>query len=171
MTSQISALQSQLDDAKNLSTQLRTSNKTLRDELRKVQSSVQLMERSRNPGVGYWSSANNNANASGSGSGPASVGGVVPSQSNASIRSGMTTPGSEIVGNPHAMTTPTNEKDPRKSLESVDRNGTMASSSSSGVKSPAPSDANKDEEEVNLEVSRVFDSTLQLRLARTRKSG
>lgn len=34
--------------------QLKQGNKTLRDELRKVQSSAALLERQRNPGVGYW---------------------------------------------------------------------------------------------------------------------
>lgn len=48
------SVQTQLDEAKALQAQLRQNNKTLRDELRKVQSSVQLMERQRNPGVGYW---------------------------------------------------------------------------------------------------------------------
>ncbi|KAG6334299.1 hypothetical protein ID866_4796 [Astraeus odoratus] len=32
------------------------ANETLRDELRKVQNSVTLLERQRNPGVGYWTS-------------------------------------------------------------------------------------------------------------------
>jgi hypothetical protein len=58
---QISTLSGQLDEAKTHATTLKNNNKTLREELRKVQSSVQLMERSRNPGVGYWSSSNNNA--------------------------------------------------------------------------------------------------------------
>ena len=47
-------VQKQLDEAKALHAQLRQNNKTLRDELRKVQSSAQLLERQRNPGVGYW---------------------------------------------------------------------------------------------------------------------
>ncbi len=34
--------------------QLKQGNKTLRDEMRKVQSSAALLERQRNPGVGYW---------------------------------------------------------------------------------------------------------------------
>ncbi|KAI6162251.1 hypothetical protein EDD17DRAFT_1886404 [Pisolithus thermaeus] len=46
----------QADESKARESQLRTHNKTLREELRKVQSSVTLMERQRNPGVGYWSS-------------------------------------------------------------------------------------------------------------------
>ena len=36
----------------------RQSYQTLREELRKVQSSVALLDRQRVPGVGYWSSAN-----------------------------------------------------------------------------------------------------------------
>ena len=35
--------------------QLKQGNRTLREELRKVQSSAALLERQRNPGVGYWS--------------------------------------------------------------------------------------------------------------------
>ncbi|KAL1408193.1 hypothetical protein Q8F55_004998 [Vanrija albida] len=48
------SVQAQLDEAKALADKLRHNNKTLRDEMRKVQSSVQLLERQRNPGVGYW---------------------------------------------------------------------------------------------------------------------
>lgn len=51
-----SSVQTQLDEAKALADKLRANNKTLRDEMRKVQSSVQLLERQRNPGVGYWAS-------------------------------------------------------------------------------------------------------------------
>jgi chromosome segregation ATPase len=54
----VSGVQAQLDEAKAAHAQLRQNNKTLRDELRKVQSSAQLLERQRNPGVGYWASAN-----------------------------------------------------------------------------------------------------------------
>jgi len=32
----------------------------LREEMRRLQSSVQLLERQRNPGVGYWSAGGNN---------------------------------------------------------------------------------------------------------------
>ncbi|KZT52441.1 hypothetical protein CALCODRAFT_502304 [Calocera cornea HHB12733] len=44
------------EEARAREQQVRSSNKTLRDELRKVQSSAALLERGRNPGVGYWSS-------------------------------------------------------------------------------------------------------------------
>jgi hypothetical protein len=33
-------------------------SQTLREEMRRIQSSAQLLERQRNPGVGYWSSSN-----------------------------------------------------------------------------------------------------------------
>ncbi|KAF8560421.1 hypothetical protein OG21DRAFT_1600190 [Imleria badia] len=46
----------QLEESKSREAQLRTQNKTLRDELRKVQNSVAVLERQRNPGAGYWSS-------------------------------------------------------------------------------------------------------------------
>lgn len=44
----------QLDEAKAAQDKLKQQNRTLRDELRKVQSSAQLLERQRGPGVGYW---------------------------------------------------------------------------------------------------------------------
>ena len=119
---QISTLQRQVNDAKSQANQLRSNNKTLREELRKVQSSVQLMERQRNPGVGYWSTPN-------PGSGPSR-----PS-----------------VISPELPTTP--RRDSRLSLDSAAesvsiRNGT-------GRSSPALSEVkDKEEEEVNLEVSR-----------------
>jgi len=46
----------QLEGAKEREVQLKTTNKGIKEELRKVQSSVALLERQRNPGVGYWSS-------------------------------------------------------------------------------------------------------------------
>lgn len=58
---QINTVQLQLDEARNRETTLKNNNRTLRDELRKVQSSVQLMEKSRNPGVGYWSAGGANS--------------------------------------------------------------------------------------------------------------
>ncbi|OSD03603.1 hypothetical protein PYCCODRAFT_1444523 [Trametes coccinea BRFM310] len=51
-------LQQYVDESKNREAQLRAQNKTLREELRKVQSSVALLEKQRNPGVGYWASRN-----------------------------------------------------------------------------------------------------------------
>ncbi|KIK93656.1 hypothetical protein PAXRUDRAFT_828758 [Paxillus rubicundulus Ve08.2h10] len=47
----------QLEEYRVREAQLRTHNKTLRDELRKVQNSIAVLERQRNPGVGYWTSA------------------------------------------------------------------------------------------------------------------
>lgn len=124
---QISTLQSQLEDAKSLSSHLRSGNKTLRDELRKVQSSVQLMERQRNPGVGYWSTQN-------PGTGPARSGGSTPMN--------LTQPA-----------TPTREI--RRSLESATES--LSVRTGTGQSSPAASEIavakDKEEEEVNLEVS------------------
>ncbi|KAF8585573.1 hypothetical protein K439DRAFT_1409943 [Ramaria rubella] len=48
-------LAKQLEETKIRENVLKTSNKTLREELRKVQSSAALLERQRNPGLGYWS--------------------------------------------------------------------------------------------------------------------
>jgi hypothetical protein len=39
-----------------------TGMQNLREEMRRLQSSVQLLERQRNPGVGYWSASGSNAN-------------------------------------------------------------------------------------------------------------
>lgn len=46
-----------MDDSKSHISFLKSTNKTLRDEMRKIQSSIQLMEKQRNPGVGYWAAA------------------------------------------------------------------------------------------------------------------
>ncbi|KAI0721269.1 hypothetical protein C8T65DRAFT_825844 [Cerioporus squamosus] len=53
-------LQQFADESKGREAQLRAQNKTLREELRKVQSSVALLEKQRGPGVGYWASRNEN---------------------------------------------------------------------------------------------------------------
>jgi hypothetical protein len=50
-------IQTQLDEAKVAHDKVRANNKTLRDELRKVAASAQLLEKQRNPGVGYWSAS------------------------------------------------------------------------------------------------------------------
>ncbi|KAI9445200.1 GRIP domain-containing protein [Lactarius indigo] len=72
----ISSLDQQLEEIKTKELQARTHNKarcsflvdrlsylsfdqTLRDELRKVQSSAAILNRQRGPGVGHWSPANN----------------------------------------------------------------------------------------------------------------
>ncbi|TFK57208.1 hypothetical protein OE88DRAFT_1650841 [Heliocybe sulcata] len=54
LQTQISILQKQVEEFKGREAQLRAGNKTLREELRKVQSSAALLEKQRNPGVGYW---------------------------------------------------------------------------------------------------------------------
>ncbi|KAG1864127.1 hypothetical protein DFJ58DRAFT_772787 [Suillus subalutaceus] len=51
---------SQLENLKAHEVQLRSHIKTLREELRKVQNSAALLERQRNPGVGYWTSRTEN---------------------------------------------------------------------------------------------------------------
>ncbi|KAJ6604727.1 hypothetical protein DFH09DRAFT_1257444 [Mycena vulgaris] len=55
-SAKIHALEQLVEEVKSREAQLRASNKTLREELRKVQSSAALLERQRNPGVGYWTS-------------------------------------------------------------------------------------------------------------------
>lgn len=52
-------LEARLEELGGKEAQLRQSNKTLREELRKVQAGILLSERSRNPGVGYFSSLSN----------------------------------------------------------------------------------------------------------------
>ncbi|KAG9098844.1 hypothetical protein FRC06_005903 [Ceratobasidium sp. 370] len=56
--SRVSSFETQLEESRNREVYLKTSNKTLRDELRKVQSSAALLERQRPGGVGFWSGAN-----------------------------------------------------------------------------------------------------------------
>ncbi|KAJ3985680.1 hypothetical protein F5890DRAFT_1118841 [Lentinula detonsa] len=60
----IRVLEQKLEEVKSRESQLRTNNKTLREELRKVQSSAALLDRQRNPGIGYWNSRNESAAAS-----------------------------------------------------------------------------------------------------------
>ncbi|KAJ3737155.1 hypothetical protein DFJ43DRAFT_1049484 [Lentinula guzmanii] len=60
----IKVLEQKLEEVKSRESQLRTNNKTLREELRKVQSSAALLDRQRNPGIGYWNSRNDSAAAS-----------------------------------------------------------------------------------------------------------
>ncbi|EJD55611.1 hypothetical protein AURDEDRAFT_109873 [Auricularia subglabra TFB-10046 SS5] len=55
LQSRIDSMSEQADDLRSKESQLRATNKTLREELRKVQQSAALLERQRNPGVGYWS--------------------------------------------------------------------------------------------------------------------
>ncbi|KAI0287030.1 peroxisomal membrane anchor protein conserved region-domain-containing protein [Russula aff. rugulosa BPL654] len=62
----ISNLDHQLEEITTKELQVRTHNKTLREELRKVQSSAALLDRLRGPGVGYWSSATPDVNDSSS---------------------------------------------------------------------------------------------------------
>lgn len=50
----IRVLEKQIDEHKAREAQLKQGNKSLREELRKVQSSAALLERQRNPGVGHW---------------------------------------------------------------------------------------------------------------------
>ncbi|PSS37549.1 hypothetical protein PHLCEN_2v565 [Hermanssonia centrifuga] len=56
LNSRITGLQQQIEESKAREAQIRAHNKTLREELRKVQSSAALLERQRNPGAGYWAS-------------------------------------------------------------------------------------------------------------------
>ncbi|KAF8633659.1 hypothetical protein AX15_001308 [Amanita polypyramis BW_CC] len=56
-TNKIRSFEQQIKEAAARETQLRLSNKTLREELRKVQSSIALLERQRVPGIGYWASS------------------------------------------------------------------------------------------------------------------
>ncbi|KZW00629.1 hypothetical protein EXIGLDRAFT_604026 [Exidia glandulosa HHB12029] len=62
--SRIDAMAEQADDLRSKESQIRATNKTLRDELRKVQQSAALLERQRHPGVGYWSGKGQPSNGS-----------------------------------------------------------------------------------------------------------
>ncbi|KAK8858687.1 hypothetical protein IAR55_002916 [Kwoniella newhampshirensis] len=140
---QFSNLQSQLDESKNHITHLKSTNKTLRDELRKVQSSVQLMEKQRNPGVGYWSSGTGATVGAGNG-GMSSV----PTPSRSSVTSPTLGGGSGIVS----------PGERRRSIESTSTRGgggmAPVPGTGTGKNSPAPSNKDQDEEEVNLEYLR-----------------
>lgn len=54
-----SELESRLEETQIKESTLRSNNKTLRDELRKLQSGVLLSEKQRNPGVGYFAQSSN----------------------------------------------------------------------------------------------------------------
>ncbi|EIN13811.1 hypothetical protein PUNSTDRAFT_79643 [Punctularia strigosozonata HHB-11173 SS5] len=55
--SKLAALEKLIEEVKLRETQLKAANKALRGELHKVQTSAALLERQRNPGVGYWSAS------------------------------------------------------------------------------------------------------------------
>ncbi|GAA5877488.1 hypothetical protein JCM16303_003352 [Sporobolomyces ruberrimus] len=55
-------LEARLEEVQTKESTLRSNNKTLREELRKLQSGVLLSEKQRNPGVGYFSSFNSSSN-------------------------------------------------------------------------------------------------------------
>ncbi|KAF8922472.1 hypothetical protein CPB85DRAFT_1267758 [Mucidula mucida] len=59
LDAKVKTLEQQVEEGKTRETQLRMNNKTLREELRKVQSSAALLEKQRNPGVGYWTARTN----------------------------------------------------------------------------------------------------------------
>lgn len=117
---------------------MQTKHRTLRDELRKLQSSVQLMEKSRNPGVGYWAQG-----------GPHQASGSSSASASTSVSA---TGGSTPVPNGSGFTappdTPSKEsrRESKKSLESV---RTVGQESTVSAKE-------ENEEEVNLEVGPVY---------------
>ncbi|GAA5842849.1 hypothetical protein JCM5353_003713 [Sporobolomyces roseus] len=55
-------LEARLEEVQTKESTLRSNNKTLREELRKLQSGVLLSEKQRHPGVGYFSSFNSSSN-------------------------------------------------------------------------------------------------------------
>ncbi|KAG8748534.1 hypothetical protein FRC10_003668 [Ceratobasidium sp. 414] len=65
----VASFETQLEESKSREVYLKTSNKTLRDELRKVQSSAALLERQRPGGVGFWSANPSGTSASKNGNG------------------------------------------------------------------------------------------------------
>ncbi|KAJ9118185.1 hypothetical protein QFC22_004089 [Naganishia vaughanmartiniae] len=143
---QIAGLNVQLEEARQAHAQLRSTNRTLREEMRRIQSSAQLLERQRNPGLGYWS-ASNTAGPSAAGHSPSSH-----------------------TGTPGRVTTPLmmtgGQNTPAMSLrESVDASRSEAGTPT-GVPTPAPGTASpmskpqQEEEEVNLEVRLAFISEL-----------
>ncbi|GAA5932745.1 uncharacterized protein JCM15063_002191 [Sporobolomyces koalae] len=99
-------LEARLEDVQTKESTLRSNNKTLREELRKLQSGVLLSEKQRHPGVGYFSSFassgngsnNNNAGTPEAAMTPSSVA-ISPSASVSSLASGAT---GGLVGNARA---------------------------------------------------------------------
>ncbi|KAJ9099781.1 hypothetical protein QFC21_003779 [Naganishia friedmannii] len=144
---QIAGLNIQLEEARHVHTQLRSTNRTLREEMRRIQSSAQLLERQRNPGLGYWSASNTAGPSSGAGYSPSSHAG---------------TPGR--VTSPLMMTGGGGQSSPAMSFrESVDALRSEAGTPTNG---PGPvagaaaaaaspmSKPQQEEEEVNLEYLR-----------------
>ncbi|KIY47015.1 hypothetical protein FISHEDRAFT_46040, partial [Fistulina hepatica ATCC 64428] len=66
VAARITVLERQVEESRTRESQIRATNKTLREELRKVQSSAALLERQRNPGVGYWTTRTENVAAASS---------------------------------------------------------------------------------------------------------
>lgn len=60
-TRRVAEVEGRNEDLQAKEGQLRISNKNLREELRKVQAGILLAEKSRNPGVGYFSSFSQSA--------------------------------------------------------------------------------------------------------------
>ncbi|KII93210.1 hypothetical protein PLICRDRAFT_35393 [Plicaturopsis crispa FD-325 SS-3] len=83
VSGKVAALEHQIEEYKGREAHLRLSNKTLREELRKVQSSAALLEKQRNPGVGYWTARPEGNSANSSQEGRASM---------SSSRSGLASP-------------------------------------------------------------------------------
>ncbi|KZV77459.1 hypothetical protein PENSPDRAFT_679021 [Peniophora sp. CONT] len=71
MTARIGALEKQLEETKARESQARANNKTLKEDLRKVQTSAALLERQRNPGVGYFAQREGSTNGGATPSSPA----------------------------------------------------------------------------------------------------
>jgi len=102
----IRILEKQIDEHKSREAQLKQGNKTLREELRKVQSSAALLERQRNPGVGYWSTRV----AGVSGSGEAANGSVTDSRVSNSSPSPAETPSRSSSPTPSSASAKTDEE-------------------------------------------------------------
>ena len=98
LNGKISALEQNVEESRSREAQLRLNNKvglcrcissdelftfyqTIREELRKVQSSAALLERQRNPGVGYWSNSSTETRTSISSDPPSRVASPVPAPS------------------------------------------------------------------------------------------
>ncbi|KAG8903842.1 hypothetical protein FRB99_002657 [Tulasnella sp. 403] len=106
-TTRMGALEKQIEELKTRETQLRANNKTLRDELRKVQSSAALLERQRNPGVGYWAATPSSSRLN---TAPEShANGTTPSTPTRSV--------SPSTSDPNRPSTPTSPKPPNAEEE------------------------------------------------------
>ncbi|KAG8767582.1 hypothetical protein FRC15_005570 [Serendipita sp. 397] len=129
LNGRVESLNNQLEDVRAKEAQLKANNKTLRDELRKVQSSAALLERQRNPGYGYWASPNPRAQNAG----------FVYGETAGASSSNVDLSRSASNGRP---STPVSAGTPKQSVEGASSTGSARSSTEVTTSAPAEDDVN-----------------------------